>query len=1088
MKMRRIKTGTSGVLASLSCVLLAGAMACAQTTGTGTITGTITDPTGAVVPGVHVTATQTATGISRGATTDANGYYVLPSLQIGQYEITASHSGFSTFSRKDVILNADTTVAVNMRLRVGSMTQTVTVTGAPPQLQTESGAVNTLVSGVQVQELALNGRNFTQLLTLGPGVTSKETGLRMGVGQEGNPLMSVNGGRINSTEYTYDGILAMDTGGNRGLDLFPPMEAIQEVQIHKSNYTADTGSYGYGQVNVVTKSGGREYHGSVYEINGNSAFDARNFFANSVSPFNQNMFGYTIGGPVFPSAKSPRHEKVFFFWSEAWNRRIGPQVVNFTSPPQSVFTAETPTAAERSGDLSAISGTIKNPATGKAFANNIIPSGLINPNAKLLLQDYYPLPNLSGAPNYSASTDSHTNWREELGRVDFRLSSKASLMVRYAHDSWLQDQSILKPSSSSFTTLPGLLGKPGQSLVLELTNVLNPSTLNQLTFGFSRNGITAIPGAPLTRPSGLSIPSIFNSNVANVIPTINITGFGTLGADASVNNTNNVYTYRDDLSHQINNHSLKTGFEVFRIQKFDRYLYTNHQGNFTFNGTATGNPLADFLLGDAFEYTEQGFIPYPYLFADDFEFYGQDDWKARPNLTLNIGLREEIMAGAPNGMYKYGNGSDFVPSLYSPAAAPVVSSNGRLVPGTGDPLNGIITPYNQKGLNLPPSLKTTGYLMLGPRFGFAWSPGRSQKTVLRGGYGIFYSWDNDSQESLSQNPPFSQSASIFNTSLSDPSQGVAAATPPNLTTENVYFLYPMVQQWSLTLERELPFSTVLSVGYVGNAAAHLDQSFNINQPQPNLPVAQGSVNLNTVRPYLGYGNITYDTRNAAARYNGLQVDVRRHFSHGLMLEVAYTWSRSLCWGVGQNTLLQQNEEGLCNMDQPQNLTVNYVYDLPFFRTQSGIAGKVLGGWELSGITTYASGFPFTIAESGNRSGTGNAGRPNLIAPLNVQPGNVNAYFNTAAFVLQPLGQFGNEGADILRGPGLAGWNVNLYKNTAVRLFRDKRGTLKFGAEFYNVFNTVSFNDVGVTLGTPSFGHLTSALDPREADLRLELTF
>lgn len=365
---------------------------------------------------------------------------------------------------------------------------------------------------------------------------------------------------------------------------------------------------------------------------------------------------------------------------------------------------------------------------------------------------------------------------------------------------------------------------------------------------------------------------------------------------------------------------------------------------------------------------------------------------------------------------------------------------------------------------------------------------RSQKTVLRGDYGIFYSWDNDSQESLSQNPPFSQSASIFTTSLSNPSQGVIAATPPNLTSENVNFLYPMVQQWSLTLERELPLNTVLSVGYVGNTAVHLDQSFNLNQPQPNVGVAEGKVNINTIRPYLGYGTITWDVRNASARYNGFQVDVRHHFAHGLMFEVAYTWSRSLCWQVGQNTLLEQNEEGLCSMNQPQNLTVNYVYQFPFFRDQKGFQGKLLGGWELSGITTYGSGFPFTIAASGNRSGTGNAGRPDLVGPLNIQPGSVTNYFNTAAFANPPLGQFGNEGAKVLRGPGLGLWNMSLYKNAGVRLFKDKKGTLKFGVEFYNIFNQVSFNNVGVTMGAATFGHLTSALDPREADFRLELTY
>ena len=652
---------TSPVCVFLLIFCLACVSSKAQSTGTGTITGTITDASGAVVPGAQITATQTTTGVARATNTDAQGFYTLTFLPIGDYEITVSQAGFATLDRKGIVLNADSTVALNLTLRVGAATETVTVTGAPPALNTEKGDVGTLVSGVQVQELALNGRNFTQLLSLGPGVSSQQTGLRMGVGQEGNPLMSVNGGRINSTEYTYDGTLAMDTGGNRGLDLFPPMEAIQEVQIHKSNYSADTGSFGYGQVNVVTRAGGREYHGALYEINGNAVFDARNFFAASVSPFNQNMFGYTIGGPVFPSTHDSKHEKAFFFWSESWNRRIGPQLVSFTAPPQSVFTAQTPTATQRSGNFG--SSTITDPTTKQPFQSNTIPSGRIDSNASLLLQTYYPLPDASGAPNFVTSTRAATNWREELARVDLRFTDRVSLMARYAQDSWNQNQSILKPSGAAFPTIPGVIAKPGKNLVLELTNIFTPTTVNQFTFGFSRNGITNYPTSAARRPSALTIPSIFGSNVADVIPTINITGYGTIGANASVNNTNNVYEYRDDLSHQVSNHSLKAGFEALRIQKFDRYIYTNHQGTFTFNGTATGNPLADFLLGDAFEYTEQSFIPNPYLFASDYEFYVQDDWKVRPNLTLNIGLRDEIMAGAPNGRSKYNTISDFIPSL-----------------------------------------------------------------------------------------------------------------------------------------------------------------------------------------------------------------------------------------------------------------------------------------------------------------------------------------------------------------------------------------------------------------------------------------
>ena len=418
MRRTRIEGITPKVYAFVACILLTSLTLLAQTTGRGTINGTVTDSSGAVVPGVKITATNLATGVSRSTTTDAGGYYVLPSLRIGQYEITASHEGFATFDEKGVVLDADVTVGANVTLSLGATTQTISVVGQAATLHTETGAVNTLVSGVQVQELALNGRNFSQLLSLGPGVSNQQTGMRMGVAQEGNPLMSVNGSRIVGTQYTFDGILAMDIGGNRAAAMYPAMEAIDEVQIHKSNYGADTGSNGYAQVNIVTKSGGDHYHGAIYELNGNAAVDARNFFASSVSPFNQNMFGYTIGGPIFPSPQNPRHDKAFFFWSEGWNRRVGPQLVNYTSPPQSVFTATTPTAAQRGGDFSSLSTPVINPATGAQFTGNVIPPAMINSNAAILLQQYYPLPTRTTQPNYVYSSDAFSDWREELGRVD----------------------------------------------------------------------------------------------------------------------------------------------------------------------------------------------------------------------------------------------------------------------------------------------------------------------------------------------------------------------------------------------------------------------------------------------------------------------------------------------------------------------------------------------------------------------------------------------------------------------------------------------------------------------------------------------
>jgi hypothetical protein len=441
---------------------------------------------------------------------------------------------------------------------------------------------------------------------------------------------------------------------------------------------------------------------------------------------------------------------------------------------------------------------------------------------------------------------------------------------------------------------------------------------------------------------------------------------------------------------------------------------------------------------------------------------------------------------APIGYEKYNNISGFSPSLYNATQAPALLANGQIVNGTGNPLNGIFTPINLQGLNLPRSLLKPRYNLPGPRIGFAWTPTQDGKTVLRGGYGIFYHWDNNNSENYRNNLPFTDSVSIYNRSLSNPAGGTQRVFPPNLQAFDATNLYPSVQQWSFGIQRELPGHFVLSSTCVGNHAVHLDQQPNLNQPQPNLAVAQGSVNVNTVRPYLGYGSITYEERNSSASYNALQVVLNRRFASGLFLQANYTWSKSIVYAFGQNPFLQPDEEGLNSYDQPHNFTFSVVYKLPFFNRRSGIIKSVLGGWETSGNATFASGFPFTVTVSGDRAGVGGGTqRPNVAAPL-VTTSNVFGYFNTSAFALEPLGTFGNEGSNILRGPGISDdINFNVFRN--FRLGSEER-YLRLGGEFFNIFNHANFSSIGTVYGSPTFGNITGALDPRHVQLSAKLVF
>lgn len=1055
----------------------------AQSSGTGTLSGTISDDSGAVIAGAAVTARQISTGIERSTQTNSSGFYSLPALRAGEYLVSASAQGFRRVEQQGIALQSDTTRTINLKLPIGGASDSATVTAAPPAIETSEGSLNTLITGTQLSEIATNGRNFTQFLSLGTGVSSSQTGQRMGVGQEGNPLTSVNGGRINSNAFTYDGILAMDTGGNRGLNLFPPMEAIQEIQVHKSNYTADIGSFGYSQVNVVTRSGGEKYHGDLYEVFSNDALNARNYFNTSKPPLRDNNFGYDFGGRLLPSANNRFTRNLFFFWSQAFDRRSGPELTSFTSAPQSTFTATTPTAAQRTGDFTG-SAPITNPDTGLPYAGNQVTN--IDPNATLLLNTYFPLPNSTGSSNYVISPASQTKWREELIRIDASLSPSDTVTARYAHDAWSQQQAILKPSNQSFATIGGSFSKPGQNAVLQWAHIFSPTLLNQATIGYSRNAITQSPDSAGQRPQGLTIPTLYNANLYNLIPTITISGYSSIGAQGLTNNTNNVYTWRDDVTKQLQNHSLKAGFNILRIQKFDRFPYGGQAGSFSFTGSATGNALADFLTGHAFSYVEQSNVPNVYLFSNMYEGYIQDDWKVTRNLTLNLGVRDTVFQGAPNGYDKYDNISDFVPALYSAANAPAVSATGTLIAGTGDPLNGIITPANQKGLDLPRSL-TGARNNIGPRVGFAWSPLGSSKTSIRGGYGLFYHWDNDNHENLSANPPFSKSATIYNTTLTGFATGAQTLFPPTLAAFDTRKLYPMVAQYSLTVERQLPGETVLSISYVGNTARHLDQTPNINQAQPNAAVAAGTVNVNTVRPFKGYAAINYDVRSASASYNSLQTDVRRRFRNGFLFEAAYTYSRALGSQVGQNQFV--NETGPTAYDRPHSFTVNYVYDLPFFRGEKSLKAYALGGWEVSGISTFQSGTPVTLTIAADRAGVGNTGqRPNVTGPVTYRHGNVNNYFSTANFTQPALGTFGNLGLNTIRQPGLNSTQFNLSKKATFRLIGDAPVTAKFEGEFFNLFNHPAFNGLGTTVGAATFGKITSALDPRNIVFKVKFSF
>ena len=1078
MRSRRIASAAVGLL-------LFSGLAAAQDSQQGSITGFVYDPSQAVIPGVEVTATSQNTGLSRSSTTNEAGLYTIVGLQPGVYDVHAVSEGFKTAAQANAQLSVGAILRVDFTMEVGAVTETVNVTGAAPILSTETGEVSHIVSGTQVTELALNGRNFTQFLALGTGVSSRQTGRQMGLGQEGNPLMVIHGGRISMNKYTYDGTLAMDTGGNRGLNVFPPMEAIEEVKVQKSNYGADAGGFGFGIVNIVTKSGGKDFHGSLYEFWRNDKLDSRNFFSNERQIIRSNNFGFTIGGPIFiPGKYNTGRTKTFFFWSQAWARRVGQQIDTFTTPPLGVFTATVPTVAMRQGDFSGVTQTIRNPATGQPYPNKQIPASDFDPNAVLLINTFYPLPNRSGNPNFVHNTSAFTTYREELMRFDHHFTENTTWTVRYAQDTWTQDQDIKRPGTSVLPTFPNRFGKPGKNLTTKLNNILSPSVVNLFTFGYSFNTIS---NAPLggERPSGLTIPEIYPSNEFGLIPDITMAnGFAGLGIGNVLINTNPIFTFKEDLSWTRGTHTFKFGGEVIWHAKGE-ISYPNEQGTFNFNAGATGFAVSDLLLGRAFTYTENDEDPGVGVHAWDNEFYVQDDWKVSRNFTLNLGARWYLIRGGNGGPADDGNISTIVPSLYDPTKAPTLLADGQIVAGTGDPLNGIITPADTKGLDLPGSLRRPNSDTIGPRFGFAWSPGGS-RTVIRGGYGINYFWGTDNSVPRKSNPPFVSSVNLQNVLLSNPAGGAGRLFPPNLSAVDIYNKQPTVQSWSLSVQRQLADNTSLELSYVGTRGTYLPRSIQLNQADPF-----STINANRRRPYLGYGTIGYNENSAESRYHGLEVTLSRRMAAGLMVEGSYTYSKALGHNEG-NPVDSRNKNldwGLLPDDRTHIFTTNYVWQIPGFENANGALKAIFGGWQLSGIVTFQSGLPFTVTQPGDTAnfggGTGPA-RPDRIGdPHEGRGESLDRWFNVDAFQsVTGQGRIGTEPINGVRGPGIVNFDAALLKNVNL----SEQVKLQFGLETFNFVNHANFDNVGAQIGGPTFGRVTSALDPRVMQLRAKVLF
>jgi len=1139
-------------------------LAAAQT-DLGSIAGFVKDPSGATIPNVRVTARSAS--LERSATTNESGYYTITNIPPGVYTISVEAPGFRKYEGTNNKLDPSSTLAVDVTLTVGAATESVEVIASATQLQTESASVQKLVSREQIDSLELNGRNPVGLASLVPGARGGNlAGLSFNFTQGPS---NFNGSRNPENLITYDGAPATRTRSNGTSLGAADVDSTQEVQILTAAYAAEYGRTSGAQIRILTRSGSRDLRGAAYEYVRNDAFNANTWTRNKtrglnyVPPFRYNQYGYQVGGPFFiPGKFNKDRNKYFWYWGQEW--------VKYRFTDTATWTV--PTELMRQGNFSElltlgpqnILGRVvqlKDPTSGAPIPGNVIPANLLSQNGLGILKAY-PNPNLTtlinGVNNLFVTGLHPQDQRKDTLAADINITDNQRLQFRRNNYTFFEYQ----PLDGTPTRTPKYFNRPNQTNSLNYVWTISPTLVNEAQATVSLDDVyIPVDTAHFydRTAAGINYPYIFPEGklIPTRIPTANITGLnGLTGGPYPSHSSGPIYTASDSLTWVKGSHTLKFGMYFERSGENDNdeinvnacpTCTNNQNGQFTFTDSrsgapSSGNAIANAAMGLFDSYSELGQRAYTIFRGFSYEPFAQDSWKVSQNLTVNYGVRYTVIVP-----YKalWANMIVFDPAFYDPSKAVQVDpKTGKIIPGSGDRYNGMVIPGN----GWPDSAKgrfpesTSGqydYLFRGgavpdyyshiqwgqiqPRLGIAWQV--TPKTVVRAGGGEFFTRLGVSDSIfLGGNPPFQPTANVSFGSADNPGGTGQNLLPLTVTTQSREFKNPSAWNWNATVEREFFFKSVLSVGYVGRRGLHLQREADINQPTPAI-VQQYSdangkllVNLDALRPYHGYNSIRETDNVASSSYHSLQVAWNRRFSGGLLFGAAYTFSHAMDSGSAQrdiipNTYDASNMWGNSQFDIRHILIINYLYALPFFRDQSRLVGKILGGWQISGITQFQTGGTCTalknndyahVGQDGNLDGNCNPpGAAGQFWAINGDPATPHEMAHNAGEAKYWFATTNADGSPIftapaaftfvtqqgirnkIHNPGFENWNIGLFKRFAI----NERTGFQFRAEAFNAFNHPNWSAPNYDPTNSNFGKVTGKTDDvRQLQLSLRFYF